>query len=154
MTTVFAVIGALALLVLTAAAVCVAAAAVVARRRLRELRHLPDLGRRFETRHEAGHITEITKQGDRISILVDSADVSTTVLDEQGTPDHVGPSHPERSRWQVSGLSVDHLARLAGTAEAHGDVRVVSTGVVGIAGPVTAEWRLETADGMVLTARG
>lgn len=147
-------IGVVALLALAFAAASVAAAALVVRRRLGELQHLPDLGRRFVTRYEQARIVGLTRDGRGVSIVVDSDQVSTVVLDEQGTPDHIAPSVAGTSRWHVDGLDVEHLARLQGTAAEHGQVTVMATGMVGLTGPVPVEWRLETADGMVLTAHG
>ncbi|MEI5671891.1 MULTISPECIES: hypothetical protein [unclassified Nocardioides] len=149
------VAGAAVLLAVALAAAGVAAASLVLRRRLGELRHLPDLGRHFVTRHEGARVTGISHDEGGVTLLVASEEVQTMVLDESGTPDHVSGGGPGTSRWRIPGTARLSDAQ-AGSVEAllteATPVRVVSSGVVGLAGPVATGWRLEARNGLVLSS--
>ncbi|MDT9592347.1 hypothetical protein RDV89_04675 [Nocardioides zeae] len=146
----------LALLGLACAAAAAAAALTVLRRRLGELRHLPDLGRRFVTHHDRAHVTAVREEGDHLVVDVASEQVQTVVLDEAGAPDHVGEEHVATSQWRMptGRLSQDERGRVRRLLAADPEVNVVAEGVVGLAGPVEQSWQLRTANGLVLRAKG
>jgi hypothetical protein len=156
MTTAILVLTLLVLLAVGLALTAVAALALMARRRLRELRHLPDLGRHYVTRHEQARVTGISREGGGLTLHLASAEVQTMVLDESGTPDHVTDGVPGTSQWRIP-AAARLSAQQAGSVEAlvtdATPGRVVSSGVVGLAGPVATSWRLEAGNGLVLSGR-
>lgn len=132
------------------------ALALVVRRRLQELRHLPDLGRPFVTTHEDGRLVALgrTPSGD-VVLEVTSGSRQTVVLDEQGAPDHVSAGGPTTSSWPVTGSAAadaEQLLPLDALLHEQVPVRVVSEGVVTLTGPATTAWRLEAANGLVVTS--
>lgn len=144
-----------ALLAVVVAAAGATALALVLRRRLRELRHLPDLGRHFVTRHEQARVTGISHEGGGLTLHLASAEVETMVLDESGTPDHVTGGGAGTSRWRIpasAGLSAQQAGSVEALLTDATPVRVVSSGVVGLAGPVATGWRLEAGNGLVLSS--
>ncbi|MFT4082712.1 MAG: hypothetical protein QM638_09010 [Nocardioides sp.] len=145
--------GVLALLAVAAAAASLTAAGLVLRHRLGELRHLPDLGRRYVTRHEGGRVTGISRdeQGLVIHLLAD--DVQTMVLDEDGAPDHVVDGHAGVSQWRIpaAALGPERTHALESLLADGTPVRAVASGVIGLAGPMTMSWRLEAGNGLVVS---
>lgn len=136
--------GALALMACASVAASVAALSMVLRRRLGELRHLPDLGRRFETHHDGVHLTDITTTADGTVALLATDSARTVVLDESGTPDQVRCEGPGDLKCAVSNTDA---RRLQHAAEAGAVVTLTTTGVIGLTGPVCTGWRIQTAPG-------
>lgn len=147
-----------ALVLVGIGAAAVAALALVLRRRLAELRHLPDLGRAFVTTHEEGRLVSVRRgpTGD-VVLEVSSGSRQTVVLDDDGAPDHVSAGGATTSFWVVSGSADADADRVLPLSELIRDgvpVRVVSEGVVTLTGPLTTAWRLEAANGLLLASRG
>lgn len=147
-----------ALVLMGLGAAAVGALALVLRRRLKEIRHLPDLGRRFVTTHEDARLVALRRSsiGD-VLLDISSGSRQTVVLDEDGSPDHVSASGPTTSSWAVAGSAAaqsDQLGPLNVLVTDQVPVRVVSEGVVTLAGPLTTSWRLEADNGLMLTSRG
>lgn len=147
--------GAVALIAVAAAAAAATALTLTLRRRLAELRHLPDLGRRFVTRHEHGRLTGVTHDEHGVVLHLASADVHTVVLDELGTPDHM-TTGMGTSQWRIprAALDAERLEGLEALVAHSVPVRVVVSGVVGLAGPVPSSWRLVARNGLVVSAGG
>jgi hypothetical protein len=149
--------GAVALLVIAAGAAAVGALALVLRRRLAELKHLPDLGRPFVTNHEAGLVTGLVRDvGGNVVLEVTSEARQTIVMDEDGAPEHISAGGSGVVQLPIPGSSVaepEVLHRLEALLTQKVPVRLVSEGVVALSGPVLRKWRLEAKDGLVLTNR-
>lgn len=155
MTTAILVLTLIVLLAVVLAVGAVAALALLLRRRLREMRHLPDLGRRFVTRHEEARVTGISHEGGGVTLHVASGDVQTMVLDEGGAPDHVTAGAARTSSWRIPAtarLSEQQAGSVQALLAEATPVRIVSSGVVGLAGPVATGWRLEASNGLVLSS--
>ncbi|MCL8024186.1 hypothetical protein [Nocardioides bruguierae] len=144
----------LALLAVAALAAAGTALALVLRRRLAEMRHLPDLGRHFVTSHEHGRVTDISSEGGGMTLHVAADEVQTMVMDEQGAPDHVSGGGAGTSAWRIPAqahLSPEQRRVVQQLVADRVPVRVVSSGVVGLGGPVAQGWRLEAGNGLVLS---
>src|SRR5689334_3143573 len=157
MATVLQVAGAIALLIVAAGAAAVGALAMVLRRRLAELKHLPDLGRGFVTNHEGGLVTGLLRDGGGNVVLEVTSDArQTIVLDEDGAPDHMSAGGSAVLQLPIPGSSAaepEVLHRLESLFTHQVPVRLVSEGVVALSGPVLSKWRLEAEDGLVVTSR-
>jgi len=147
----------LALLLAACAATAVAALALVLRRRLLELRHLPDLGRPYVVHHEDALVTGLLRDGHGDVVLeVVSGGHQTVVLDEDGIPDRVASGGASSTRWRLPGSAhadVEDLLRLDALLTEQVPVRLVCEGVVALTGPELRAWRLEAANGVVVGAR-
>lgn len=143
-----------ALLAVAAAAAATTATALVVRRRLGELRHLPDLGRRFVTNHDHGTVTGLSEEPGTLTVHLACEQVQTVVMDESGAPDHLEPASTEPTRWQLSTarLAPEQVRRLKRMLQPGTDASVTVMGTVGIAGPVGRRWRLTTPDGLTISA--
>ncbi|TIC81902.1 hypothetical protein [Nocardioides sp. GY 10127] len=144
----------LALLAVAALAAAGTALALVLARRLGEMRHLPDLGRKFVTSHEHGRVTDISAERGGLTLHVASDEVQTMVLDEQGAPDHVSGGGAATSAWRIpaeSRLTPEQRRVVQQLVADKVPVRVVSSGVVSLTGPVATGWRLEAGNGLVLS---
>lgn len=146
----------LALLAVAVAGAAATALALVVRRRLGELRHLPDLGRRYVTHLDHGTVTQLSEGPGELTVHLSCTSGQTIVLDESGAPDHVTSGAPDLTRWRLSTarLRPEQLARLRAMLAPGTDASVVASGVVQLAGPVQREWRLTTPDGLSVSARG
>lgn len=155
--TVLRVAGAVALLVIAVAAAAVGSLALVVRRRLAELKHLPDLGRPFVTNHEDGLVTGLLRDGGGNVVLeVTSEARQTIVMDENGAPEHMSSGGTAVVQLPIpgsAGVEPDVLQRLELLFTKKVPVRLVSEGVVALSGPVPNKWRLEAEDGLVVTSR-
>jgi hypothetical protein len=157
MATVLQVAGAIALLIVAAGAAAVGALALVLRRRLAELKHLPDLGRPFVTNHEGGLVTGLLRDGGGNVVLEVTSDArQTIVLDEDGAPDHMSAGGSAVLQLPIPGSSAaepEVMHRLESLFTHKVPVRLISEGVVALSGPVLSKWRLEAEDGLVVTSR-
>lgn len=155
--TVLRLAGVLALLLIAGGAVAVGSLAVVLNRRLRELRHLPDLGRTYVTNHEDGLVTGLLRDGSGYVVLqVTSAARQTIVLDEDGAPDHVTSGGAAISQWRIPeslDTEPEVLQRIEALFVDKVPVRLVSEGIVALSGPAVSGWRLEADNGLILTSR-
>lgn len=127
--------------------------ALVARRRLRELRHLPDLGRRFVTHHDHVQVRGVVRDpsGDLV-LEVSSLASHTVLLDDEGMPDRISAGGPTITRWRVHGSAqLDESVVLAlGQLQDQDELpELVSHGVVTLLGPVPLSWCLQ-AGGLVV----
>jgi hypothetical protein len=151
------VAGAVALLVIAGGAAAVGALALVLRRRLAELRHLPDLGRPFVTNHEDGLVTSVLRDSAGNLVLeVASEARQTIVMDEGGAPDHMSAAGATIVQLPVPGSSNSEpevLHVLENLVSQRVPVRLISEGVIALTGPVLVKWRLEAEDGVVVTGR-
>lgn len=157
LSTTLQVAGVLALLVIALGAASLGALALVLRRRLGELKHLPDLGQGFVTHHQPAVVTSVGR-GDSGDVMIEIASTSqeTMLLDETGAPDQVRQQDGGRSAWRIkgsAGMGPDDLARLHGLHLDQVPVRVVSKGVVALTGPVATSWRLQADNGVVVESR-
>lgn len=155
--TVLRVAGAVALLVIALAAAAVGGLALMLRRRLAELKHLPDLGRAFVTQHEGGRVTDLLRDALGNVVLEVTSDArQTVVLDENGAPEHVSAGGAGIVRLPIpgsSGADPEVLNRLEALLSRRVPVSLVSEGRVALTGPQLATWRLEAEDGLVVTSR-
>jgi hypothetical protein len=151
------VAGAVALLVIALGAAAVGGLALVLRRRLAELKYLPDLGRPYLTDHEDGRVTGLLRDGTGNLVLeVTSGARQTVVLDENGSPEHIEAGGASVVQLPLPGSAdaePEVLRQLEALREDKVPVRLVSRGVVALAGPVQTTWRLEAASGLVVTSR-
>ncbi|HEY1133232.1 MAG TPA: hypothetical protein VGE77_01525 [Nocardioides sp.] len=148
------VAGVVALLTLAGAAAAVTSLALMARRRLGELQHLPDLGRKFVTHHEHGRVMRVVEGEGHLEVHLASEQVQTVALDEAGAPDHMTAGAAETSRWRMSTsrLTPPQVAALKERLTAESEITVVSSGVVALTGPVEKAWRLTSSDGLVISS--
>jgi hypothetical protein len=155
--TVLNVAGAVALLIIAVAAAAVGALALMLRRRLAELKHLPDLGRRYVTDHEEGRVTNVFTDGAGNLVLEVSTEArQTVVMDENGAPDHVSSDGAAIVQLPIpgsAGVEPEILHRLEALHTDNVPVRLSSEGLVALTGPVLITWRLEAEDGLVVTSR-
>jgi hypothetical protein len=149
--------GAVALLVIALGVAAVGALAMMLRRRLAELRHLPDLGRPYVTNHEGGLVTALSRDSaGNVVLEVTSKERQTIVLDDNGAPEHMTADGATIVQLPVPGSSdaaPEVLDRLEVLFTQNVPVRLESRGVVALTGPVLNSWRLEAADGLVVTSR-
>jgi hypothetical protein len=157
LSTVLQVAGAVALLVIALGAAAVGALALMLRRRLAELRHLPDLGRPYVTNHEDGMVTALSRDGvGNVVLEVTSEARQTIVLDENGSPEHMTAGGTTVLQLPIPGSSdagPEVVQRLEALFSQQVPVRLESRGVVALTGPVLSTWRLEAEDGLVVTSR-
>ncbi len=148
------VAGVVALLTLAGAAAAVTSLSLMARRRLSELQHLPDLGRRFVTHHEHGRVVRVTEGQGHLVVHLASEQVQTIVMDEAGAPDHMTAGAAETSSWRMSTarLTPPQVAALKEKLTTDDEVTVVSSGVVALTGPVERSWRLTSSNGLVVSS--
>ncbi|MCW2848656.1 MAG: hypothetical protein JWR90_2630 [Marmoricola sp.] len=151
------VAGVLALLVIAFGAAALGTLALVLRRRLAELKHLPDLGQGFVTHHQPAVVTSVGRadSGD-VMIEISSTSQETMLLDETGAPDQVRQQDGGRSAWRImgsAGMVPDDLERLRSLQQDQVPVRVVSRGMVALTGPVATSWRLQADNGVVVESR-
>ena len=155
--TVLRVAGVVALLVIALGVAAIGALALVLRRRLAELRHLPDLGRPFVTSHEDGVVTGLLRDAAGNLVLEVASDArQTVVLDESGAPDHVSAAGATVVQLPIPGSSdpePEALFHLEMLVSQRVPVRLVSEGVIALTGPVLVKWRLEAEDGLVVTGQ-
>lgn len=148
---------AIALFVIALGAVAVGSLALMVRRRLAELRHLPDLGRPFVTNHEDGLVTGFLRDDNGNVVLeVTSEAQQTIVLDDSGAPDHMSAGGTAILKLPIPGsvaVAPDILHRLEALCTQKVPVRLVSEGVVALSGPVPSKWRLEAEDGLIVSSR-
>jgi len=151
------VAGVVALLVIALGVAAIGALALVLRRRLAELRHLPDLGRPFVTSHEDGVVTGLLRDAAGNLVLEVASDArQTVVLDESGAPDHVSAAGATVVQLPIPGSSdpePEALFHLEMLVSQRVPVRLVSEGVIALTGPVLVKWRLEAEDGLVVTGQ-
>jgi hypothetical protein len=155
--TVLQVAGAVALLIIAVGAAAVGSLALMLRRRLAELKHLPDLGRPYVTNHEGGRVTNLLRDRSGNVVLEVASDArQTIVMDENGAPEHMTAGGAAIVKLPIPGSAAaepEVLSRLQSLCTEQVPVRVVSEGLVALAGPVLSTWRLETEDGLVVTSR-
>lgn len=155
--TVLQVAGAIALLIIALGTAAVGALALMLRRRLAELRHLPDLGRPYVTNHEDGMVTALSRDdAGNVVLEVTSEARQTIVLDENGSPEHMTAGGTTVLQLPIPGTSdagPEVVQRLEALFSQKVPVRLESRGVVALTGPVLNTWRLEAEDGLVVTSR-
>jgi hypothetical protein len=151
------VAGAVALLLIAFGAAAVGGLALVLRRRLAELRHLPDLGRSYVTNHEDGRVTAISRDGaGNVVLEVSSQARQTIVMDDDGAPEHMDAGGAAIVQLPIpgsAGAEPEVVERLEALFTSKVPVRLVSEGMVALTGPVLKTWRLEAEDGLVVTSR-
>ena len=155
--TVLQVAGAVALLIIAVGAAAVGSLALMLRRRLAELKHLPDLGRPYVTNHEGGRVTNLLRDRSGNVVLEVASDArQTIVMGENGGPEHMTAGGAAIVQLPIPGSAAaepEVLSRLQSLCTEQVPVRVVSEGLVALTGPVLSTWRLETEDGLVVTSR-
>jgi hypothetical protein len=155
--TVLQVAGAVALLIIAVGAAAVGSLALMLRRRLAELRHLPDLGRPYVTNHEGGRVTNLLRDRSGNVVLEVASDArQTIVMDENGAPEHMTAGGAAIVQLPIPGSAAaepEVLSRLQSLCAEQVPVRLISEGLVSLTGPVLSTWRLETEDGLVVTSR-
>jgi hypothetical protein len=155
--TVLRVAGAVALLIIALGAAAVGALALMLRRRLAELRHLPDLGRAYVTNHEDGLVTGMLRDGaGNVVLEVTSEAQQTIMMDENGAPDHMTAGGAAIVQLPIPGSAdaePEVLHRLEDLFTQKVPVRLESRGMVGLTGPMLNAWRLEAEDGLVVSSR-
>jgi len=155
--TVLRVAGAIALLIIALGAAAVGALALMLRRRLAELRHLPDLGRAYVTNHEDGLVTGMLRDGaGNVVLEVTSEAQQTIMMDENGAPEHMTAGGATIVQLPIPGTAdagPEVLHRLEDLFTQKVPVRLESRGMVGLTGPMLNTWRLEAEDGLVVTSR-
>lgn len=144
----------LALVMVAALAAAATGVALVLRRRLREMRYLPDLGRRVVTHHERARVTAVTADGGAVVLHVAADDIQRIVLDEFGAPDQIDTGRMGVSTWRIprAALRPEQVQQLERLSTDGGPIHVVSDAVVGLAGPVETGWRLNADNGTEIRA--
>jgi hypothetical protein len=155
--TVLRVAGAVSLLIIALGAASVGALALMLRRRLAELRHLPDLGRMYVTNHEDGLVTGLLRDGvGNVVLEVTSEAQQTIMMDENGAPEHMTAGGATMVHLPIPGSAdagPEVLHRLEDLFIQQVPVRLESRGMVGLTGPMLDSWRLEAEDGLVVSGR-
>ncbi len=155
--TLLAAAGFAALILLALGVAALGSLALVVRRRLKQLTHLPDLGRPYVTHHEDGIVTGLLHDAAGNLVLEVAAGArQTVVMDEQGAPDHVTSAGATTSRWRLpgsAGAGAEDLGRFEALRREHVPVRLVSEGVVALTGPMMTSWRLEADNGLVVQSQ-